>query len=206
MPQESARPIYLRHDIDNDIDRAYKIAKIEREFDIRATFFILNTAPYWGSRQSWHLIQAIQDMGHEVAWHNNIITEFLTTPIQGHARPEWMRGRLLMILDEFIKMGIYVRGSASHGDRLCRTHGYLNYDVFQDCPRVGNGIEFGTCDFTIPKVSMKEFALEYEAYHVPYDAYLSESGGKRWNQEFTSAYISKVRSLQILIHPQHWKL
>jgi len=219
------QPIYLRFDIDANFDRAHQMACLCNEYGVKATFFILNTASYFTSPDTLRLCKWIQDKGHEIAWHNNLLTEFLTafpvihpTNINASEHPEqWLQFRLDAILMKFNAHGVKIKGSASHGDPLCRLRGYINYEVFEECPRTQEAHGFKQPDFEIPKVSMKLFGLEWEAYHVPYDLYLSESGGKMWTIRDTRygetdswdgslSVFNHYKSIQILIHPQHWEL
>ena len=212
------RPIYLRFDIDDDLRKAVKMANICYDYNISATFFILNTAKYWHSQGLMNELKFMQDsLGHEIGWHNNVLTEWLQSP------PDAQHMGLLnhaidRTLSYFRTNGIIIRGSASHGDQLCHKLGYLNYEVFKECPRTEEATNFPKPSFTIPQVSMYDFGLEYEAYHVPYDLYLSESGGRAWSgrangtafkwriDELNLSLLDKHNRIQILIHPQHWKI
>lgn len=202
------RPIYLRFDIDADYQKAFRMSLLLNEYGINGTFFILNTADYW-SGDIEHLFDCLKSMqarGHEIAWHNNVITELC----KAYSYDTWSLNnaqyKIFMALDEFRNNGITIRGSASHGDPLCHKLGYINYEVFKECPRTQEAINFPKPSFTIPQVSMHDFGLEYEAYHVPYDLYLSESGGRGWNRKFTAEDLAAHDRIQILIHPQHWKI
>lgn len=189
--------VLLRHDVDDDIDKACRMADIEAEYGVQATFFILNTAGYWRSADLMQKLLYMQKQGHEIGWHNNVLTEWIGGTTLLKSLVEAPLGRLR-------DAGIEIRGSASHGDRQCRRFGYLNYDVFTECERVAEGIGFPNF-LGHPRVSMKDFGLEYEAYHVPYDLYVSESGGKHWNRSFADEDLKKGR-VQMLIHPQWWKI
>lgn len=218
------QPIYLRFDIDANFDKAHQMACLCNEYGVKATFFILNTASYFAHPDTLRLCKWIQDKGHEIAWHNNLITEWLKEHALTGGLPDskplhpqqWLQFRLDAILMKFSAHGINIRGSASHGDPLCHLRGYINYEVFEECPRTQEAHGFKQPDFEIPKVSMKLFGLDWEAYHVPYDLYLSESGGKKWTVremkqdarewDVKIDVINHYKSIQILIHPQHWEL
>lgn len=198
--------VLLRHDIDDDIDKAVKIADLEAEYGVMATFFILNTADYWRQSDLMDKLLYMQYHGHDIAWHNNVLTEWIGT--EGKLKP-----LIEAPLSRMRDAGLVVNGSASHGDAQCRRFGYLNYDVFEECERVDNGIQFPNT-MKHPHVKMADYGLKWEAYHVGQDLYISESGGKKWvvqNESpneggFTDDDLKKVPRIQILIHPQWWKI
>lgn len=202
---DSGPGVLLRHDIDDDIDKAVKIADLEAEYGVQATFFILNTAAYWKQSDLMDKLRYMQNQGHEIAWHNNVLTEWIGT--KGTLKP-LIEAPLVRMRDA----GLIVKGSASHGDPQCRRFGYLNYDVFEECSRAGNGITFPNM-MNHPRVKMADYGLGWEAYHVGQDMYVSESGGKQWMAIAelpctmpTEADFKNIPRIQILIHPQWWKI
>ena len=42
-----AGDLALRHDVDSRLDSALRLARLEHERGLRATYFVLHTAPYW---------------------------------------------------------------------------------------------------------------------------------------------------------------
>lgn len=204
-------PIFLRFDIDDDLTRALRMMVICSEYGIRGTFFILNTATYWTRSDLMPLLKEFgQDKGHEIAWHNNLLSQMRQWDKHDIATYDdqipYLNGMIKAIIGTLATDGLTIRGSASHGDPMCHRLGYLNYEIFKECPRTQEAINFPKPSFTIPQVSMHDFGLEYEAYHVPYDLYLSESGGRAWNKQFTADDLAAHDRIQILIHPQHWKI
>ncbi len=64
------RFIILRHDIDAQVSKALKMAKIDRELGIPATFFIRIHGPYNPFRQSaYETISKISKLDHEIGLH-----------------------------------------------------------------------------------------------------------------------------------------
>lgn len=229
------RPIYLRFDIDDDPAKAYRMSLILNEYGIKGTFFILNTAKYWNEQPEmywgtinntklsidfWSALIEMQTKGHEIAWHNNAITDhYHSNPHDGYPMDFTMEEIISEPLKELRDHGLNIIGSASHGDPLCRKLGFINYDIFKECLRTSEAVGFPDCSFDHPRLKMADFGLEYEAYHVPYDLYLSESGGREWTwrapdlgaarstpMEHIIGNLKNYDRIQILIHPQHWKI
>jgi hypothetical protein len=204
---EAKRGILLRHDIDNDLDMAVKMAEIEAGMDknlnramfehgdpqlVQSTYFILNTARYWDSLELGSALRYISNLGHEIGWHNNAITEHLKT---GKSIEACVREPLSRLRCE----DLLITGSAAHGDRLCKTFRYHNYNVFGFKSK---GWEF----WDLAPLNMAKFGLFYEAYHVPYHFWLADCH-EGWNGSIRSIreWSSSERH-QILIHPQNWRL
>jgi hypothetical protein len=200
--------VLLRHDIDTDIDKAVLMAEIEAGIDndlnrvmfehgdkqrVHSTYFALNTAKYWGSQYMTEALLYIQALGHEVGWHNNSITDYLTT-----CKP--MEVCIREPVDYLRSLGLVIRGSAAHGDRLCYKHRYINYNVFGYKSR---GWDYWDHYLGGKMVrSMGDFGLEYEAYHVLYNGYLADSY-TGWAGDPARPFLSRT---QVLIHPHCWRL
>lgn len=65
------RPCILRHDVDNDLHAALRIAQIESELGITSTFFVLLRTDFYNvfSGSSGLQLHEIMSMGHEVGLH-----------------------------------------------------------------------------------------------------------------------------------------
>lgn len=61
----------LRHDIDNEIEKALELAKIEQELGVKSTFFALVSSDFYNifSAKSERLLHAISDCGHDIGLH-----------------------------------------------------------------------------------------------------------------------------------------
>jgi hypothetical protein len=189
--------IIMRHDVDNDLPRSVKMARAEAAAGISATYFILNTAPYW--KDCWASLKEIQSLGHEIAWHNNVITEWIKCD-----KKKSIDELITDTLFEFMEHGFEIKGSASHGDGLCYQYNYVNYQAFTCYPK--NGINGNPAKVDFDQVEMSSYGLEYEAYSVGQDVYLSESG-KVWKTPVLAGdLLNKENRVQILIHPQWWTL
>ena len=67
----AANSFLLRFDVDFDLLYAYRIAKINEENNVKATFFILTTCHFYNifSKTNRNLIRSISDTGAEIGLH-----------------------------------------------------------------------------------------------------------------------------------------
>ena len=204
-----ASGILLRHDLDDDLDRAVRMAEIESGVNdlnsamfnkgvrpiAHSTYFALNTAKYWKSKYCFDALRHIQSLGHEIGWHNNALASWYRSTdslLDGHIRRP---------LDELRSHGLVIKGTAAHGDRLCREFRFMNYNIwgFASPGWAWSGI--GLSGF-----KLEDFGLEYEAYFIPYDDYITDNGG-RWCKPFdkTMNKWESGKRYQVIIHPQWWQ-
>ena len=68
---QTPRCVILRHDIDNDLQKAVNLARIEQEAGVQSTWFVLLRTDFYNpaSRDSLDKLHAIQAMGHEIGLH-----------------------------------------------------------------------------------------------------------------------------------------
>ena len=200
-PVRDRGDLMLRHDVDHNLDIALSMARIERKHGVCSTYYLLT--PAWGNANylgEWTLtgfrfsdaalvgIRELVEAGHEVGYHNNLIT----VSRQSSIPPLVLLSR---IVGAFADLGIAPIGTASHGDIEARRDGYVNYDFLRcyDLPDLG---------------------IEHEAYFLKEqrgDDYLSDSGGNlngksepRWS-DWDAALGALRRPAQVLIHPWWWQ-
>lgn len=227
------RHVALRHDVDFSLFNAFAMAKVEQRFGIRSTYFLLPpsgiecTENYFGRLQGNRLeispnilkfAQVLQDMGHEVGLHNDLITLALMTKRSPASY-------LDQILETFRKAGVHIDGTAAHGSPLALKLGYINYNIFQ---RPGHTLQDNSPEEIIGQdgykislhcLNMHDFSLLYEAYWIPHQAYYSDSRGintfsiksaevdiPHHNKNiFVDAFLQHdIHCLQMLIHADHW--
>lgn len=63
--------VILRHDVDNSLEKAVKLATIEKEEKITSTFFLLLNTDFYNvaSKRSLDYINELVGMGHEIGLH-----------------------------------------------------------------------------------------------------------------------------------------
>ncbi len=74
VSEEIEYPAIIRHDVDMDLQEAVKLARIENEEKIRATYFVLLSSEYYNLLAGDNLRCAIEllELGHEIGLHFDI--------------------------------------------------------------------------------------------------------------------------------------
>lgn len=187
--------IILRHDIDEDIDRAVHMAKVEHLEGVKSVYYILNTSKYWKNDHDLFVkLRLIQSLGHEIGWHNNAISDSINRGVP-------VLSCIETPLRQLRANGLIVTSSSSHGDALCHKHKFLNYNVFGFKAVGWDGYEGKA-------YNMKDFGLTIEAYHNGHTHYMTDSHGQ-WsnlNDIRLADFLENGGRLQILIHSQWWDL
>jgi len=173
----------LRHDVDHDIETAVRMAQWEHSHGLRATYCILHTAWYYGEYTDDGMVRfhemldhchTIQSLGHEINLHNNFVVRGLES---GSDPCDLMEEELYFLRSS----GLSVPGSSTHGDALCRDLDFRNYEFFRESVYESRGgprtIEHRGNRVRLGDVPMAQLGLEYEAYDLPRDFYITDSGG-----------------------------
>jgi hypothetical protein len=68
--------LILRHDVDFSPEAAFRMAEFEAELDIKATYFILLSSPYYNLLSEVYIDfpRRLAEMGHEIGWHYDVKT------------------------------------------------------------------------------------------------------------------------------------
>ena len=213
------RFLALRHDMDHDLENSVRLAEWEAEHGFKATYYVLHTDWYWGDAATGEpssfvlrALDRIASLGHEIGLHNNAITAALRTD-----------GDPVRILDRTLtalrRHGFDITGTVAHGDPLCHAAGYVNNEIFLECPRPSLGAPDRVIAHVDQKtgrsmrvalrpVPMADLGLTHEANFVRQTLYLSDTGGK-WSRPFSevdSRFGDEGGYLQILVHPVWWAL
>lgn len=196
----------LRHDVDESLERALVLARIENEHGVRATYYVLHTAPYWHRRDLLDCLLELQELGHEVGWHNDLVTLQCVHRVAP-------RAYLRRELDRLRAAGVRLEGVASHGSPWCYRLGYHNRYFFPELGRVDGfpnaqivPTPSGPC--AVETGTLEEFGFTYEAYFLGEDAYYSDASfvnGRRWHpDDLPDAAPLPGTSAIVLVHPCHW--
>lgn len=204
------RPVVaLRHDVDDRLDSAVRFAEFEHARGPRSTYYVLHTAPYYGTTthgQAEHdpailpVLRHLQnDLGHEIGFHHDLVTLQRVFEIEpGPYLAEelaWLRNA-----------GIAVSGCAAHGSYWAHRYGYHNNYAFLgwDEPQPGHpAVAIGW------KLDPADFELDYDAGHLHETRYFTDSvvddHGRRWHPDLLDldAFVPGDRVI-ILVHSCHW--
>lgn len=68
---DTSRCVILRHDIDNSLSQAVRLAELEAEEGVRSTWFVLLRTDFYNpaSRDGLEKLRRIQSLGHEIGLH-----------------------------------------------------------------------------------------------------------------------------------------
>lgn len=194
---ELPEPLYMRHDVDHNLEHAVKFARWEAEQGWRSTYFILHSSWYWehaanGDLQALAImlnqVRELRDLGHEIGIHSNAVALARDDGEDpGHERAAAILHTALAQLRQMTETADVI-GSAAHGDVRCTTHGVHNNDLWRE--------QGGTHD-------LDEFDLTYEAYFLHRDKhYISDSGGQ-WSGPLEH---HPEKRTSMLVHPCHWDI
>jgi len=224
-PGETA--VGLRHDVDHSLNLAMEMACRENQRGYRATYYLLHTAEYWNDPFLAEKCLQLQDFGHEVGLHLNILTEWYAGKIEDPA------DRLRELLSPLLRAGVRIESCAAHGDRACYENQFANYWLFSELrPADPEATETGMSPEGVPAVEesrrltypsshaltradgrsfdlwsirMADFGLTCHATHLPFDRYFTDSGGY-WNRSpDPKQYDMRQGRSQVLMHPVHWR-
>ncbi len=69
--EDAPRCVILRHDIDNSLDQAVRLAELEAEEGVRSTWFVLLRTDFYNpaSRSSLEKLRRILALGHQIGLH-----------------------------------------------------------------------------------------------------------------------------------------
>lgn len=207
---ESRVVVGFRHDIDLNPFKAIEMTKIEREYGIRATFFILPTSHYYGNLDRTGLVRntcldsvymELSQTGAEIGIHNDLLTVMIKFGID----PFLFNQNDLMY---FRSLHIPVWGTASHGSPLAKIT-VPNYQIFSDFAK-SDTVKFNGFSYRLGQYSLKDYGFEYEAYFINYNKYYSESAGMWNNPMGFNGILDQLENsvpgdrIQILTHPEWW--
>jgi hypothetical protein len=219
--------VALRHDVDHDLDVALEMAFWEHDRGVRSSYFLLHSSPYWDDDRFDDKVLQIQDFGHEIGLHHNVLTEWV------RGETDDVEARLAEHVGRLRELGIRLRGAAAHGDKACYEHGFANYWCFEELrpldpvsfegARSAEGVAETDerfqlaypsdhllrrpdgATFKLWSVSMGALGLDYEAVRTAYDSYFTDSGGE-WKRSADPLTVDLSRGRhQVLVHPEYWQ-
>lgn len=115
--------IVLKHDVETDVKKAYRLAQIESAFDICGTYYV--QAYLLESEENIGLLKQMQQMGHEISYHYDVMDS--------------CKGDIDKALEEFEsnkqkfeENGFLLKTLCQHGNPIVERIGYTsNRDFFR---------------------------------------------------------------------------
>ena len=202
--------IGLRHDVDCHPFKAVEMAKLESEYEISSTYYILATSNYYGvftdkGMTRYKCMEGVyknlHNLGHEIGVHNDMLVVMIEKEIDPYAfnKDE---------IEHYKSLGITVNGTAAHGSSLASIT-LPNYNMFSDIAETTT-LNYNGNSYDIGKYSLKQCGYEYEAYFINNNKYYSECGGNWLNVNSFEELLVKIENsvagdrIQLLVHPVWW--
>ncbi|MCX6327623.1 MAG: hypothetical protein NT144_13385 [Bacteroidia bacterium] len=204
----------LRYDIDENINAAVKLAYREHKYGIKSTYFVLHTATYYGQKIGpcfkrndniiFYLKKLQDDFGHEIGFHNDLVTLQLMYEIPPK---EYLKNELAYLREN----NIHIWGTTYHGSQYCYIYKYYNAYFWKEYPDNGWNYEYITKGYKtlkIEKDSLKTYNFTYEGGLLNEDYFFADCffiDGKRWNMSMVNLdTIKPGKKVIILLHPANW--
>lgn len=179
LAEPATKHLVLRHDIDNTIDQAMRVARVDAEAGCSSTFFLRVHAQGYNllSLPSLRIIAEMEQLGHEVQLHlEGGLNDWL-----GGDNFEWAE-RQRQAFEAAV--GRPLGGFSSH-----------------EPARMG-GMDFANELLVRWGDTVKYHAYE-ERFMMPAMKYLSDSSG-RWREGHFGLWVDKEPLMQVLTHPFWW--
>lgn len=155
---EQNKFVVLKHDIENTVPKAYKMAEIEHRYGHRGTYYA--HAYLLDNPQNVKLLQKMQEMGHEISYHYDVMDS-------NHGNLDGAIKEFDANLKRFESLSFSVVTVCQHGNPVVERIGYTsNRDFFRN-RRV---------QALYPDIA--DIMVDYkEKYHTDY-TYYSDAGRK----------------------------
>lgn len=159
--------LVLKHDIENTVPKAYELAKIEHSYGHRGTYYL--HAYLLDDPKNVELLKQMQDMGHEISYHYDVMDSCHGNLEKAMAEFEQNRKR-------FEELGFKIETVCQHGNPVVERVGYTsNRDFFrsekvrQRYPGIADimvdyKLKYGT-DYTYYSDAGRKFNRIYDPIH-----------------------------------------
>ena len=199
--------VYMRHDIDIDPATALRMSEEERKRGLRASYYILPTAHYYGRQTKTgverytsmdQLYRQLQNAGHEIGVHNDLLSMMILWDIDPL---EFQKQEL----DYYHANGFPVTGIVSHGSGVVLSRKLNNTWMFSEFKRPGvyeidgRKLEYG-------KHSVRDFGFDYEGYRAGQKFSTGDISGFKTGREVAEKMqtFRPGDRVSLLTHPIHW--
>lgn len=119
--------VVLKHDVETDVSRAYKMAAIEHKYGHRGSYYV--QAYLLDDAKNVEMLQKMQEMGHEVSYHYDVM-DSCRGDIDA-AIVEFEQNK-----EKFENNGFELKTLCQHGNPIVERVGYTSNRDFFRCERV----------------------------------------------------------------------
>lgn len=149
VKSDSGNYVVLKHDVETDVQRAHKIAQIEKKYGHRGSYYV--QAYLLSNNKNVELLFEMQQMGHEVSYHYDVL-DYCKGNME-KADVEFEKN-----LNLFRSKGLRVVTVCQHGNPIIERNGYSsNRDFFRN-----SSIRVKYIDIADIMVNFKEkFSTDY---------------------------------------------
>lgn len=204
MKEQSSHFLVLKHDVETNVKKAFRIAEIEHKYDHRGSYYV--QAYLLKDRKNIALLQQMQAMGHEISYHYDVLDS--------------CKGDMDLAMQEyadnvalFESNGFPVETVCQHGNPVVERRGYSSNRDFYRNERVQAAYPH-TADIMVDfpaKANVKylyfsdagrQFQLIYDPLEndrIPSD----DKNTKVGTMEELAAYAERENCI-ISIHPHRW--
>ena len=124
VKKESSRYLVLKHDVETDVPRAFKLAKIESDYGHRGSYYV--QAYLMNNPKNIDFLKKMQEFGHEISYHYDVMDSNKGN-VQ-NAIVEFERKRKI-----FEDNGFHIVTVCQHGNPVIERRGYTsNRDFFRN--------------------------------------------------------------------------
>ncbi len=172
--QATSPVIYLRHDLDHSLSLAYEMALLEKELNVRSTYFVQSHADFYNpfTDSGTKLLREIKNMGHEIGFHYDL-NYYKKNGI------DFNKGFLMEknLIENLI--GNEIRSAARH---------FPHKEIA------------GQESFSVSEFSLYD---AYSPLFIKSLKYISDSGHS-WREGCVCQHLHKKQDMQVLTHPVWW--
>ena len=197
--------VFIKHDIETNVERALAIAKIESTFGIRATYYFQSYLLQ--GKSNLNIIEAISQMGHEIAYHYDVLDA---------NNGDWSKAseEFTQTLGKFAASGHEIRTVCPHGNPVKVRNGWSsNKDFFRD-PSIAQKYHLIT-DIVVDFKKLDKSQMKYisdAGYGWKLISDISENDRDDSNPDIALDSLESVleliqdgNSIMISSHPHRWR-
>lgn len=205
LAQNESSFLVLKHDIENNVSKAYRMAKIEHRYGHRGSYYV--QAYLLENKKNIGTLKKIEEMGHEVSYHYDVmdsnagdidaaIKEFETK------------------INLFEKNGFKIKTVCQHGNPVIERKGYTsNRDFFRSklvkskYPNISDIMVDFKDDYKVDYQYYSDAGRQFKMIYDPFFNDVINSDEKNRIVKDLDAMLDEVKKHNCIIstHPHRWE-